>query len=169
MIAAREYTPANVAEMRANAVAVRARCFYPKAAPKQKPSQVVTLRRPEAKIANQRKPSWMTEPTYFDHHLGAKARYLLERAEIGGHRLKKYIRDRAEEMGLTYSEVISKSRIKTRVRARDLIIYEIKTTVKPGISFPELGRLFGNRDHTTALHSYCKIKAEFKSQKEASA
>jgi chromosomal replication initiation ATPase DnaA len=28
----------------------------------------------------------------------------------------------------------------------------LKTIVKPSISWPEMGRLFGGRDHTTVLH-----------------
>ena len=36
---------------------------------------------------------------------------------------------------------------------RDMIVFEIKTDVKPGISYPELGRLFG-KDHTSAILSY---------------
>jgi chromosomal replication initiation ATPase DnaA len=39
-------------------------------------------------------------------------------------------------------------------------MWEIKNTIKPLISFPELGRLFGGRDHTTALHSVNSISSK---------
>jgi hypothetical protein len=43
--------------------------------------------------------------------------------------------------------------------ARRMLMWEIKRQIKPSISFPELGRLFGGRDHTTALHAVHKHDA----------
>lgn len=70
---------------------------------------------------------------------------------------KNYIQRRCHELDVPYMAVIGPSRIQKFVDARQLLMYEIKTVVKPAISYPELGRLFGGRDHTTALHAVNKI------------
>lgn len=68
-----------------------------------------------------------------------------------------YLSARCEEIGIPLREITSDIRTRGIVRPRQIIMWEIKRTVKPWISFPELGRLFGGRDHTTALHAIRKI------------
>lgn len=152
--------PRSFAEMAAAHKARQARFAAAAKHVVQKP-QIVIRRSPSAPPpADRFKPLWMFGHLHFDHHLGAYARHQLEQALIGGHRLKRYIRDRAREMGLTYAVVVGQSRKRPIVAARDLIAWEIKTTVKPEISYPELGRLFGGRDHTSVLHSVRKIEKQ---------
>ncbi len=49
-----------------------------------------------------------------------------------------------------------KSRVKSIVTARHIAMYLMKT--KLDLSFSEIGRLFSNRDHTTAMHAIKKIE-----------
>jgi hypothetical protein len=80
------------------------------------------------------------------------------KAEMGSP-CRAYIKRRCEEMGVAYEAVIGPSRIQKFVDARQLLMYEIKTIIKPEISYPELGRLFGGRDHTSSLYSVRKVEA----------
>lgn len=105
------------------------------------------------------KPIWMFGHTSFDHHVLTFQSFFEQRRRAGGHRIKQYILTRATELGSSYAEVLSHSRKRRLVAIRDQIIWEIKTQVKPEISFPELGRLMGGRDHTSILHSYRKMEA----------
>ena len=70
---------------------------------------------------------------------------------------KAYIKRRCEEMGIPYAVMVGSSRLRRFTHARQTLMWELKTIVKPEISFPELGRLFGGRDHTTAMHAVSKI------------
>ncbi|OWV62563.1 hypothetical protein ATY75_12125 [Rhizobium sp. N122] len=71
-----------------------------------------------------------------------------------------HMRQRCEELGITFEDLISKKRTRSIVRQRQLIIWEIKTQVKPSITLPELGRMFGGRDHTTCLWAIRQIEAQ---------
>nr|WP_246800079.1 helix-turn-helix domain-containing protein [Rhizobium leguminosarum] len=44
------------------------------------------------------------------------------------------------------------------VRARQIAMYELHTQ-RDDLSYPGIGRIFGNRDHTTVLHAVRKIQA----------
>jgi hypothetical protein len=77
---------------------------------------------------------------------------------VTGSKCKHYVMLRAVELGFTYDEITSLDRHKAIVRARQLVMWELKTTVKPDISWMEIGRLFG-RDHTTAMHAVRKISS----------
>jgi len=60
------------------------------------------------------------------------------------------------EHGLTILDLEGASHFPAIVRARQIAMYLArKLSAK---SFPEIGRFFGRRDHTTALHAYNKIK-----------
>jgi hypothetical protein len=105
-------------------------------------------------------PTWQLEDTHFNHHETAWKFWKIETLAANGSPLKAYIRRRALEMGFTYAEVIGPSRKVKLVEARHQIIWEIKRVVKPDVSYPELGRLFGGRDHTTTLHAVRRVDAE---------
>jgi hypothetical protein len=87
-----------------------------------------------------------------------KAAHEAAQAALNGTPCKSYIMARCEALGVSYDDVVGKSRARQVVEARQILMYEIKTKVKPSISFPDLGRLF-NRDHTVALHSINKVMA----------
>ncbi len=59
---------------------------------------------------------------------------------------------------LRSSELVSKDRHKSVAFARHVAMYLCKQRLK--CSFPELGRAFGNRDHTTVMSAVRKIEAQ---------
>ncbi len=60
-----------------------------------------------------------------------------------------------EYPGVTYSDLKSTRRTAKIVRARQMAMYVARETTPK--SLPEIGRLFGNRDHTTVLHAVNKM------------
>jgi chromosomal replication initiator protein len=58
---------------------------------------------------------------------------------------------------LRTSELVSKDRHKSVAFARHVAMYLCKQRIK--CSFPELGRAFGNRDHTTVMSAVRKVEA----------
>jgi chromosomal replication initiator protein len=59
---------------------------------------------------------------------------------------------------LSSSELLSKDRHKTIAFARQVAMYLCRQRLK--CSFPELGRAFGNRDHTTVMSAVRRIEAQ---------
>ncbi len=64
----------------------------------------------------------------------------------------------AKYFGLKSSDLESPKRSKNISFPRQIAIYMIRENTES--SFPELGRLFGGRDHTTVRHSYEKMKKD---------
>ena len=64
----------------------------------------------------------------------------------------------AEEFGVTLQDIKSRRRNKQVVIPRQIAMYLSRELTD--LSFPEIGEVFGGKDHTTVLHSYNKIKAE---------
>jgi len=67
-----------------------------------------------------------------------------------------------KEVSLFYSlkekDILTNSRKKEIVRPRQVAMYLLREELKS--SFPFIGRKFGGKDHTTAIHSYNKIAKE---------
>ncbi len=74
---------------------------------------------------------------------------------------RAYIRKRAAELGVTYDEIIGEGRTRSVVAARHLITWELKK-IWPQASWPELGRIMGDRDHTTILFAFRKMEAKMR-------
>jgi chromosomal replication initiator protein len=64
----------------------------------------------------------------------------------------------AEYFDLPVEELASKKRDRKTVLARQIAMYLMRE--ENNCSFPQIGKEFGNRNHTTALHSYKKIAKE---------
>jgi len=64
----------------------------------------------------------------------------------------------AEEFGMTLQDIKSKRRNKQVVFPRQIAMYLSRELTE--LSLPEIGEVFGGKDHTTVLHSYNKIKEE---------
>lgn len=87
------------------------------------------------------------------HHVPAPHKVLSPRAEI------QAVIDRvALEHNVTAIDIVSPKRHRNIVKARDQAILEVSTRW-PWLSLPRLGRIFGNRDHTTILYSLQKSGA----------
>jgi len=65
------------------------------------------------------------------------------------------IRKTARHFGLKVDDLTGPSRRQTTVLARNLAIYLIRNLT--GLSYLQIGQLFGHRDHTTILHAYRRI------------
>ena len=61
----------------------------------------------------------------------------------------------AEEWGTTWSDLIGPSRTAHLIRPRFVVAWLCKTAGH--WSYPEIGRLLGNRDHTTAMHACRRV------------
>lgn len=70
----------------------------------------------------------------------------------------------ARHFGVTLGQMRSKSRRRAVVVARDTAIYLARELA--GNTLPELGRYFGNRDHTTISHGYHKLKQMLRTDPE---
>lgn len=103
-------------------------------------------------------PLWTVEELHFDAHVKAFDVWRSNILTATATPLKTYIFNRCEELGASFSDVLTGDRRKQVVAIRQLLMWEVKTLIKPQISFPELGRLFGGRDHTTCLHAVRRIQ-----------
>lgn len=101
------------------------------------------------------KPEWKRKAILFDAHV----RRWREEAGLTRHSLKDFVRRRSVELGSDYETIVGPNRSRDAVRARQIIMWEIKQMRGERISYPEIGRLFGSRDHTTVLHAVKKIEA----------
>src|SRR4029077_17673464 len=63
----------------------------------------------------------------------------------------------AEGFGISRAELIGSSRAATPLRARQVAIY--LTREPTDLSLPQIGRLYGGRDHTTVLNSLRRVEA----------
>lgn len=74
--------------------------------------------------------------------------------------IKDVIKTIAEYYGITEEEVYEKTRKKTVVRPRQIIMYILREDFN--ISYPTIGEKLGGKDHTTVMHSYEKVKEDLK-------
>lgn len=70
----------------------------------------------------------------------------------------------AEYFKIDRKDIISDSRQQDLVYVRGLIVWVLREHA--GMSFPAIGKLLGNRDHTTIIHSYRKLKDKFNSDQK---
>ena len=71
---------------------------------------------------------------------------------------KKIIQAVAESYDLREKDLLLVSRKKEIVKPRQVAMYLLREEIKS--SFPFIGRKFGGKDHTTAIHAYQKISRE---------
>jgi chromosomal replication initiator protein len=74
--------------------------------------------------------------------------------------IKKIIKTVAEFYEISEKELLSNSRRKEYVKPRQIAMYLLREELK--CSFPFIGRKFGGKDHTTAIHSYNKVLKSLK-------
>jgi chromosomal replication initiator protein len=63
----------------------------------------------------------------------------------------------AEGFGISRAELVGSSRAATPLRARQVAIYLTRDLTD--LSLPQIGRLYGGRDHTTVLNSLRRVEA----------
>jgi len=72
-------------------------------------------------------------------------------------RIERIQRVVAKHFNVTKQEIVSSRRTRSIVRPRQISMYLAKTMTNR--SFPDIGRRFGGRDHTTVLHAVRKIES----------
>lgn len=163
IVTARPYDAANAAEMARNAAAIHARLMKPKN------RVAASLAVPEAKqktipFMARKLPEWQTRPTSFDSHvLITKQIFAMFEAGIIQRTNKSFVRiaEVVDEVlkffpGVTAHDLKSHRRTRKDCLPRQIAMYEAKLQTTK--SYPEIGRWFGGRDHTTVLHSVNKIE-----------
>jgi hypothetical protein len=98
------------------------------------------------------KPSWKRMDNHFDAHV-VDTRF--ERGEIHLSPIA-FLRRRCIFHAAKFDDMVGHSRKRMFVPTRDILILEVKLAY-PYLSLPQIGRLFGGRDHTTILHSLRKL------------
>lgn len=83
----------------------------------------------------------------FDEHV------ICWREHLGRERMTafQYVSARCRDLGLSIDDLVGPSRCRKHVFPRQMLMWELKRR-NPAITLPQLGRIFGNRDHTTILH-----------------
>ena len=70
----------------------------------------------------------------------------------------------ASMFGLTVEQLKSKSRTRDLVHARQVGMYVCRELTD--LSYPQIGKEFGGRDHTTVIHAYEKVSTLMKERRE---
>ncbi|OAP40369.1 hypothetical protein AU381_00125 [Sinorhizobium glycinis] len=110
---------------------------------------------PTPQVTRAERPLWQREPVQFDSHLSAWREHKFKKV---ANRAKRHVQRRAESLGYSLGDIIGPSRVRTVTAARQLLMWEVWAYF--GKSYPEIGRMFGGRDHTTVLHAVKKIEAQ---------
>jgi len=77
---------------------------------------------------------------------------------------KDVVRVTSDFYGIEESSIFEKGRKKEVIKPRQVIMYLLREDLD--ISFPSIGDKVGNRDHSTVIHSYEKVKNELKINSE---
>jgi chromosomal replication initiator protein len=72
----------------------------------------------------------------------------------------------AERFGISRAELVGTSRAATPLRARQVAIY--LTRELTDLSLPQIGRLYGGRDHSTVLNSLRRLEARLNEDEDLS-
>jgi hypothetical protein len=129
--------------------AIRAKLWFTEP-PKAAPVEVVT---PIVKIIYARRPTWKLQEVQFDLHV-LQYRRRLQNIACSPHIV--YIQDRCREFGVAYEAIIVPCRRREFVRPRQIIMSELRH--KFNLSYPKIGKLFGNLDHTTVIASMRRVE-----------
>ena len=78
--------------------------------------------------------------------------------------VKSILEATSEVFHFTLEQITSGSRRRPLVDARQIAMYVTRNMT--ALSYPEIGRAFGNRDHTTVIHAVRKIERQMTERKE---
>ena len=67
------------------------------------------------------------------------------------------IRQESERTGISIEDILSNKRTAELCHLRHYCMWRAK--IETGLSYPQIGRSFGNKDHTSILHGVKKIEA----------
>lgn len=92
-----------------------------------------------------------------DHHVRAWEKWKLS-MPIG--RLSRYVFTRCIELGANFNDVIGPRRSDDLIKVRHLLMWELRNLMEPTPSYPEIGRAFGGKDHTSVIWAVQQIEAK---------
>ena len=78
--------------------------------------------------------------------------------------IKDVIKVTSDFYGIEEATIFEKGRKKEVIKPRQVIMYLLREDLD--ISFPSIGDKVGNRDHSTVIHSYEKVKKDLKTDSE---
>ncbi|WEK38658.1 MAG: helix-turn-helix domain-containing protein [Candidatus Brevundimonas colombiensis] len=70
--------------------------------------------------------------------------------------IRTVIETAARLEGLTVDELLARDQSRAIARPRQRAMY-VSRQLRPDVSLPRLGRIFGGRDHTTVIHAIDKV------------
>jgi chromosomal replication initiator protein len=68
--------------------------------------------------------------------------------------------------GLTVEDITGKARTRDLVDARHIAMYVCRQLTNPPLSFPQIARAFGGRDHTTVMNAVSRIERDMKERRK---
>lgn len=92
-----------------------------------------------------------------DYHVRAWEKWKLS-MPIG--RLSRYVFTRCIELGANFNDVIGPRRSDDLIKVRHLLMWELRNLMDPTPSYPEIGRAFGGKDHTSVIWTVQQIEAK---------
>lgn len=148
MIAVIDYSSASdpLAAMKAAASARRARLYAPPPPKAEAPKPVPV-------------PAPIPKPDYIRDWIALASP---ESIKPASHR--KIIRLVSDAFGYTFNDIVGDRRLAPMVLARQVCFYLMRECTT--MSYPEIARRIGNRDHTTALHGANRISERIKADAE---
>lgn len=90
-------------------------------------------------------PAWECMDMYFDDHV---------RRYNARHLPKYWLKNRCKQLGVDYNHVIGPRRGRDIIYYRFQLIWEMSNIY--ALSLPQLGKIFGDRDHTSILNALRK-------------
>jgi chromosomal replication initiator protein len=72
----------------------------------------------------------------------------------------------AKLFGLTVEDVVGKARTRDLVDARHIAMYVCRQLTNPPLSFPQIAKAFGGRDHTTVMNAVQRIERDMKERRK---
>ena len=105
----------------------------------------------------------MPDLTTTDHLTGSKLRIKLDEPAA----LRTIQKIVSEAHGLTRADLLGPCRLKKVAHARQLAMWIARTLL--GTSYPQIGKAFGNRDHSTAMYAVKAVASRAASEYHADA
>lgn len=95
-------------------------------------------------------PIWLKEKTYFDDHVNRwRMRVVYTPMD--------WLRDRCKELDVGVHFITGPQRNKAISRLRFQLVWEMNERFQ--LSLPQIGRIFGGRDHTTIINALARWEA----------
>jgi chromosomal replication initiator protein len=72
----------------------------------------------------------------------------------------------AKLFALEVDDIVGKARTRDLVDARHIAMYVCRQLTNPPLSFPQIAKAFGGRDHTTVMNAVQRIERDMKERRK---